>query len=645
MRQPTPAPLPPPLTAMLREFAVASAKAGMYPPGHRLAVETAERLTAACAEALETRGSVTLGFTPHTVLVDGTAVEPCPSQVRQLAQRLHRKNIGSIHLIPGMTAEEADQMLSGLAATDAEETIGRDGLRLPHVRVEPLSYDVLAFGDVGIDEDLEHVFWARLVEAAFGQRLGADLPIPTPAELAGAIEKRVAEDKENARRVFEALSAFASALHARRERNVGSARRRFVELLTSLSRPTTTRLMAASASRIARRRFMRETLEQVPPVLLMQLLESVAEADDAPISDELRWLLIKLAGGESGQKSVPEGHFATEVMSLLEQWDGVVADLPDDADRRLNPESLRILALGLRFDAPVEPVLAAAERMAGRGHLADVLQLLDEPGNPPAAVQAISRHVLDEDLLARLLGDPSPDWALVTRVALHRGEGAVDPLLDAMERAEHRALRRRLLDLLVRLGRRIEPKLLDRLEGADWYLVRNILTTLAQHEEVADISRIAPLLGHRESRVRLEALKVLLRDERTRDRAVTDALESGDVPMTQLALAAVSAPCPPQLVAPVLAVLALGDEELSTQAIRLLAESDNPLVVPPLLTLVRERGGLFRRWRLRQRTPSTFAALEVLCRRWAHHRPVLIVTQLAGRSDDPEIRALVAPQR
>ncbi len=645
MKEPIASALSPVMNAMLREFTVALTKAGMYPPGHRFAVETAERLTTELAAALEVRGTITLGFTPKTVMIDGAAVEPCPNQVRQFAQKLHRRNIGTIHLVPGVTTSEVGEMLAALADAAAEEKIGREGLQTPHLRVEPLTYDVLAFGDAGLDEDLEEVFWSRLVEAAFGQRLADGAPVPTPVQLAAAINERASESTDGARRVYEALSAFSSALYARRERNVGSARRRFVEVLTALSRPAATRVMAASPSRVARRRFMRETLEQVPPVLLLQLLESVAEADGDPVSEQLRWLLAKLAGGEGSQRSVPEGHFATEVMALLEQWDGVTTELAEDADRRLAPESSRLVTLGLQLELATEPVLVAAERMAERGQLTVVLQLIGRGGDAPGVARTISRQVRGELVLTKRLGEPAPDWAVVERVGLHAPEAAVDPILDAMDRAQHRAVRRRLLDLLVRMGRRIEAPLLDRLAGAGWHLARNILAVLAQHEEVADVNRILPLLEHEEPRVRLEAMKVLLRDERSRDRAVTEALESGDIAMTQLALAAVRAPCPPQLVAPVLAVLALGDDDLSAQAIRLLAESDNPLVVPPLLTLVRERAGLLRRWRLRPRTPATFAALEVLCRRWNHHRPVLIVTQLAARSDDPEIRALVGPIR
>ncbi len=172
-----------------------------------------------------------------------------------------------------------------------------------------------------VDAELDDVFWMALVEAAFGRRLAGD-EAPTPAQLAEAITERAAQGAEGARRVFEALVSFSTALAARGDRASGSARRRFVDVLSALSRPTTTRVVAAAPSSTSRRRFVRETVELVPPALLLQLLESVAEADGEPISQHLRWMLGKLAGGEGAGDTPASGAFATEVLGLIETWEG-----------------------------------------------------------------------------------------------------------------------------------------------------------------------------------------------------------------------------------------------------------------------------------------------------------------------------------
>ena len=164
---------------------------------------------------------------------------------------------------------------------------------------------------------------------------------------------------------------------------------------------------------------------------------------------------------------------------------------------------------------------------------------------------------------------------------------------------------------------------------------------LAQLPPVADPQPILHALHHQEIRVRQEALKVLLRHPATRERAISDVLEGGDEAQTRIALTSLGGQCPPSLVAPVLAVIGHPNPELRLQAVRLLADSPSPLVVPQLLTLVRTRGGLLRRQRLLPATPVMLEALEVLAKRWANHRPVIAVLQLASRSSDAQVRAAV----
>jgi len=630
--------LPPDVATVLREFVNALGKCSMYPTGHAFVREATARLTEVLGNTLEARGGMALGFTPRTVLLDGTAIEPIPSSIRQFGQRLHRRNIGTIQLSPGIGASEVAAMLAALSAPDADEGVGRSGLKLAHVRVEPLVYDVLAFGDEGSTaEELDEIFWARLVEAAFGHRLGEGQAMPNAASLAEAINDRAASTPDGARRVFEALSSFASALHARGERAPGGARKRFVEVISALSHATTTRVMEAAPSRPSRRRFMRETLEQVPPTLLLQLLESVAEADGEPISSHLRAMLGKLSGGDRVERSQAQGDFATEVMGLLEHWDGEAPDSTVGGDPRLAVEVFRVLALALELGVVTPGILATARRIAADGHIAEALQMIDQPGNDPDVRRQLADALLDPTLLGTLLEAPVPDWPLIERVARHAGRGAADALLDAIDRAEERATRRRLLDLLVSIGSSAESELLDALDGATWHLTRNILTVLAQLPEVHGIDRVVPLLEDPEPRVRLEAMKVLLRQERTRERAVSAALESGEPVMARLALSALDGHCPPSLVASVLSALGIDDDDVRLNAIRLVGNSDSALVIPQLLELVRERRGFFRRWRLRDADPVMLEALAALARRWSNHRPVLMILNLAAQSTDPNV--------
>ncbi len=633
--------MPRSVEAALREFVNALSKAGMYPPGHGFVVTASAALADKLNAALTTRDSITIGVTPRGMLLDGTTVEPLPTVLREFAVRLHRKNVGTIAMQAGVTSPEVSAMLAALSAPDADEAVGVEGLRLQHVRIEPMVYDVLAFADPSLESDIDDVFWGQLVEAAFGHRLAEGELAPTSAALAEAISERATQSAEGARRVFEALGGFSHSLAVRGDRASGSARKRFVEVLSALSQPTTTRVMVAAPSKASRRRFLRDTLSLVPPTQLMMLLESVAEADGAPISPQLRSLLGKLAGvgGSSGTADV--GAFATQVGSLVEQWEGVGVEQDEETDPRLGMEPARIVAIGLELASAPESVLHAAAALGARGQIAEVLQLLEHERNDPATVRAIADAVLEPGMLERLLGVPQPDFGLIERVALYSGPVAVGPLLDALGRSGERSTRRRLLDLLVRIGPTGEAELVARLAGAEWYLARNILAVLAQFAAISTIDPVFAAFHHPEPRVRQEALKVLLRQPATRERAVVEALETGDESLGRLALTSLNGVCPPALVASVLTILGQANDELRLQAIRLLANAPNPLIVPQLLALVRARKGLLRRQRLLPKSPVMLAALEVLAGRWRNHRPVLVALQLASKSNDSEIRQVI----
>lgn len=633
--------MPRSVEAALREFVNALSKAAMYPPGHGFVVTASVALTEKLNAALTNRDSITIGVTPRGMLLDGTTVEPLPRVLRDFAVRLHRRNIGTIALRSGISSHEVGLMLSALAATDAEDVVGVQGLRLQHVRIEPMVYDVLAFADPSMEGDVDDVFWGQLVEAAFGHRLAEGEAAPSSAALAEAISERATQSSEGARRVFEALGGFSHSLAARGDRASGGARKRFVEVLAALSQPTTVRVVAAAPSSASRRRFLRDTLSLVPPAQLMLLLESVAEADGSPISPHLRSLLGKLAGTEGIPGTGVAGGFSSQVASLVEQWEGVGVEQDEETDPRLGMEPARIVAIGLELQCVAIPVLHAASALGEKGQIVEVLQLLEHEKNDKATVQAIADAVLDPGLLERLLAVPQPDFALIERVAMHSGSTAVAPLLDALARADERSTRRRLLDMLVRIGPSAEVELVARLGEAPWYLARNILAVLAQFPGITSVDQVFAAFNNPEPRVRTEALKVLLRQPATRDRAVVEALESGDESLARVALASLNGVCPPPLVAPVLTILGVASDDLRLQAIRLLAGSGNPLIVPQLLALVRARRGLFRRQRLVPKSPVMLAALEVLAGRWRNHRPVLVALQLAGKSNDAEIRAAI----
>lgn len=637
--------IPPDVGLALRDLNNALGKATMYPAGHGMVQRAAAQLTDRLAAVLETRGELLIGITPRGMLLDGTAAEPLPAALRDLASRLHRKNVGTMHLHEGITADEVVEFLGALAAGDADEAIGREGLRLTHVRVEPLVYDVVGFAEQeAAGGEVDDAFWVRLIEAVFGRQFLEGETLPTPAEVAAAIEEGAGTSAEQARRLYQALASFSTALAGRADRTAGNARRRFGEVLGALSRSASSNVLLAAPTTGARRRFLRETLEQVPPALLLQLLESVAEADGAPLSPHLRWMLGKLAGNETGPRgeAAPSarsgGAFSSQVLGLIEHWDGARGDAAAALDPRMEVDGLRTVALGLAVGSAGPAVLEAAEQEVAAGRLGELLAMIDRHQDHPDTARAIAQSVLNPELLPELLAAREPDWTLIGRIAQHATDEALPVLVDALADAESRSVRRRLLDLLGALGSGIEPALLARLPGAPWYLARNLLLVLGQLPPLANTAPVEELLSHEEPRVQQEALKLLVRHPAMQERAISLALESNEPHLIRIALAALGNECPPKVVGSLLGLLVDGDDDMRLQVIRLVANSPSPLVVGPLLALVRARGGLLRRWRLLPTSPVMLAALVVLGSRWGRHRQVMLAMQQAARSDDPAVK-------
>ena len=449
------------------EFVNAVAKSAMSRLVTASCFDSAAAVADRFAIVLAERDSLTIGVLPRGLLLDGAVIEPLPTILREFAVRLHRKNIGAAKGAPRRPTGRI-VAIGALAAADADTTIGREGFRLTHVRIEPLVYDVLGFADAGLEQELDDVFWSALIEAAFGREFVEGEPPHGYADRRGDHRARGAELGRRASGVRSRSAAFSIG-HCSSRRPVQGRRAAGSSTCSAHSRSTTNRVIAAAPSTSSRRRFLRETLELVPPSLLLQLLEAVAQADGEPISPQQKAMLGKLAGKEQGGDAPAVGGFATSVLGLVEQWDGTAVDVDEEADPRMGIESARVLATGLEVSLASPEVIEAGRRLADRGQLLKALQLLDHPQNDPVTSRAIADALLDPGLLEQLLRTSPPDFPLIERVAQQSGVAAVDPLLDALETAEERATRRRLLDILARLGPASEPELLDRLDGAPWY--------------------------------------------------------------------------------------------------------------------------------------------------------------------------------
>src|SRR5687768_6372023 len=120
------------LADFLVEFSIVLHKRSMYPPGHPHLQESADRFVRRMNFLLEGRESVTLGVARHRLVIESVTTDANNALLRDLAHRLHRHRIASVHFARGATLAEVEGLLSALSA-DPQRGEGPVGKRLDRV--------------------------------------------------------------------------------------------------------------------------------------------------------------------------------------------------------------------------------------------------------------------------------------------------------------------------------------------------------------------------------------------------------------------------------------------------------------------------------------------------------------------------------
>jgi len=137
----------------------------------------------------------------------------------------------------------------------------------------------------------------------------------------------------------------------------------------------------------------------------------------------------------------------------------------------------RVLQIALEVDQFGEDSQDAAQQLLDQGGLSDLMQwITDAPGRNAAA--ALRNYISSPIAIkATLLREPL-DQVAARSLLTSLGEDSCDVLLEVLCDAEGRATRRLIYDRLREFGPALAPRLSQRLEGAPWYFVRNLLALM-----------------------------------------------------------------------------------------------------------------------------------------------------------------------
>jgi len=590
-------------------------------PGTTTALATLERLL---EMILTGRDRLTVEVGTVQLLVDGMETNPDFEPLRDLALHLREFGIGAIDFLPGVTAAELGLGLGSLAGSHP----GRSWPGTDHLLLRPL----LLRPSPGSDP------WLALERLVLDDD-GRVVAHRDPREIGIALELHPASSAWD-ERVLDRLAAVARG--AATEPDGCEA---LTELLTLLPAATLRRLLRPSAGSAAQLGFVQETAALVPPRVMLRLLQAMTPGREAQLTAPGLGVLARLA-----RRAEHPGHIAarralTEELRRLAA--GSAGEELSSATARLAPEPERVLKLALESGIIERGTLVAADRMIARRQVSPLLALLETVPREDPVARALRGRVFHPQTV-RVLLDASPvDLDALDRLIPAAGIEAAPALLDALAESRERRVRLRLLDFLARYGNAIGPIASDRIDGMPWYFQRNILSLLGRIPDLPPSFAPVGMIGHRDPRVRHEAIALTIADPELRERGLADALDTGYEPTLRLALTALAERCPvdfaPRLIGRI-ADPAL-DPELRALAVTALAQLKDPVVLRVLRRLVVARGiaGLGR---LAPKSPPMLAALRGLATHWQSHPKVGPLLEAARLSREPEVKdAARAPAR
>lgn len=660
----------------LAHLAVGMHKLRAYPAGHPMRHAAVHAGYTALTELQQDQSDFRIGVARNQLTVGDTTTDPAHFIISDLALRLHRRQVGSLTFHAGITEAEFTAALEVLAAEPprgrgiaAEEMVVSPS---PNVEIAPIAFDALALNE-GVDgANQVDLLWQELAGLVSGATSDMTGGLGGSGTGGGQGEGIGSGGDGYARAVMERLrapevrTAFLSTLErlGRMSQALDGEERAQVEarlgdLLATLPKNAIEMLLDVDIGQRDGLARLMPAVDWLPTVALVELIESAAAANNQGISAVLMRLLRKLANqGKSAGHQPASGDRDLRVMvkSLLENW--TLADpnskshahildtlarheTVSTADGAPTGEGIRVLQIALETEAVGDLVLEAVEMVVASRQIEALTALLEETPLPNRAAAEIWKMVLTPAQARRIFGDPDLDPEVAHRLLARVDDSLVDLLLDRVLLFRHEAVRRDVIERIFALGPTASLALLKRIEGVageQRQQLLQVLQTVAQLPPGFDARAYATAP---EPLVRIEALRLMMRNPDDRDDAVHAALADDDERVVDLGLEAGLADMPRQSLSRLMLLLNSPKRSvaLKARAIPVLAQFDTPSIREWLITNLVIRRGWFRRRKLAPKTPLLVARLRLVAVRWPDHPQVAVALELARRSGDPELTA------
>jgi hypothetical protein len=654
---------------------IALHKCTAYPPKHPLLVSAIEAVSSHLRVVLVARPFLLLGVARNQLLTEGLATDPDNPVLRELASKLHRHQIGAIKFTPGASREELEEVLQVLSRDSRSSPVGivlKDlDERWEHIRLLPPSYERLELaegeqhvGEQTVRDTTAGKLWLGLAAVALVKE-GAPELLSDPRAVARALNERP-RDPNEAKQVINYLLGLSRELRLSAGAEADALKERLAQLLNHITPDTLRELASIGADLAQRRRLVVDAAMVLPAGAVMTLLRAVSDDRMNVIPQAMVRMLTKLAfQSEKGSMAIREEAdlaLREAVRQLVDKWS---LDDPNPqpytrvlerlsrhpnvsaATQEEHPaEAIRLVQISLETDTVGDSVWAALEEVVREGQASEVVKMVEDPNVAEDIQEHFWFHLATPANMRILLANEPRDTAVVELLLERMGMAAAEPMLESLEVADNRTMRRRLLTRLGKLGAAIGPMLIERLPISPWYVQRNLLALLGGLPEIPSDFTPAPYAGNDDARVRREALKLMLRIPGQRDEAILTALGDDDDGNLRLGLSAALDGCPTAAVQRLLVLL--NDRRLSHEiralCIRVLGTIRTPATRDWLLGRALTKSKWFRRRGLAPRSPELIAVVSALARGFRNDPNTQLVLKLATESHDPAIRKAASGQ-
>lgn len=673
--------LPRELADFLVEFSIVLHKRSMYPAGHPHLKASADRFVQRLQALLRTGDSVTLGVARHRLVLQAGTTDANNALLRDLAHRLHRHRIASVHLSQGITLDQIEGLLNALSS-DPQRGEGPVGKRLDrvsswtHIRLRPAGYDKFELHAGAAESESDGSSpdegqpptakdsWLELARLALADHQSGASGDADPVLVAEAIGRKSGEIAYD-RVVLGYLTRIAEEMSGEGGTERDQLAQRISKLLGAMNQDTLSRLLRANSDEAERRKFVLNASQILAADAVLEVVEAAAQASNQTISHSLLRLLHKLAdhtkAGPVEIRAEADGALRTNVARLIEDWEledpnpskynatleGMVRRASAEhplVDIHLGCDPEVTIRMAQELDCLGPTVLTAVDQMIARRELERLAQLLDS-GPRTSAVERLWQYVATPERLEQELAMSPLDQEAVRILVDRIGAGAADSLLDRLASATDRSTRAAVMKQLLALGPGIGRTAVARLPDGPWYLQRNILVLLGRLGSWPEGFSPAAYVTSSDARVRREAVKLMLESQAHRREGVLLGLGDADESIVTLALTVAQDCCPPPVL-PLLQRIATDPKRPSESrvlAIRVLARRGGTATPEVLRGLVMHP----RRWlgrRLAPKSPELLAALTGLSSYWAQDQAAAEVLAQAREHSDPDIRnAAAAP--